>query len=305
MFVADVPGVTIAGLMFEAAPGSEPVYQLAVGEYGSNADHSDNPTLLADIFLLVGGFYNEPVHVDISALINSNNVIGDHFWAWRANHMTNQFTFGMAAIDWDVNTTINGVVVMGDDVIMYGLFVEHYHQYNTLWMGERGITYFYQNEAPYEVHYQDLYMSHGGTVKGWAQYKVDNRVNYHTAIGLGLYSVFVIHQYGARESIEIDNMIEVPNKPGVKITNACIVRLGTTGRINSIINGAGAAATSSTAQRILFYNDGTARLPGGSTAVGIQPADEIHWVESLQINKSGIVTANPDGGIPWDMFTPR
>ena len=307
LFVDDVPGVTVAGLMFEAAPQANSVYLLTVGETGANANHSANPILLADLCMIVGGYYNEPVHADISALINSNNVIGDHFWVWRANHMTNGYTFGMADIDWDANTTINGVVVMGDDVIMYGLFVEHYHQYNTLWLGERGKMYFHQNEPPYEPHYQRQYMSHNGTVNGWAQYKVDNRVNEHLAVGLGLYSVFANHQYGVRERILIDNAIEVPNKPGVKVVNACITRLGTVdfGGIASIVNGAGSGQVDSGTgpQRLLLYNNGTARITSSSTVNNIaQPSDETHWVESLRINKNGKVTANPEGGIPYYMF---
>jgi hypothetical protein len=310
IFVDDVPGVTVAGLMLEAAPLAESVYLLTVGETGANADHSANPTLLADIFMVVGGYYNEPVHADISALINSNNVIGDHFWAWRANHMT-QGPYDTALITWDETTSRNGVVVTGDDVIMYGLFVEHYHQYNTLWMGERGKMYFYQNEGPYEPQYQRQYMSHEGTVKGWAQYKVDNRVSDHTAIGVGVYTVFVSypagHPFGAKEPIAIDVGIEVPNKPDVKLTNSCTVRLGTAnwGSINSVINGAGGALTGSAQgpSRILYYNNGTARLSATNTVNNVaQTSDEVHWVESLQINKNGIVTANPDGGIPYEMF---
>jgi len=213
----------------------------------------------------------------------------------------------MADIDWHTNTTRNGAVIMGDDVIMYGLFVEHYHQYNTLWMGDRGKMYFHQNETPYEVHYQRQYMSHGGKVRGWAQYKVDNRVNEHLAVGLGLYSVFVTHQYAIRETpIVIDNAIEVPNKPGVKVINACTTRFGNAvnSGLNSIVNGAGAPSLAAGTQRLLYYNNGTARITATGTPVTniAQPADEIHWVESLVINKSGIVTANPHGGIPHEMF---
>jgi hypothetical protein len=35
-------------------------------------------------------------------------------------------------------------------VTMYGLFVEHYQQYQTIWNGNGGRTYFYQNELPYD-----------------------------------------------------------------------------------------------------------------------------------------------------------
>ncbi len=45
----------------------------------------------------------------------------------------------------------NGLVVNGDDVTMYGLFVEHcLTKYQTIWNGNGGRTYFYQNEMPYD-----------------------------------------------------------------------------------------------------------------------------------------------------------
>ena len=194
---------------------------------------------------------------------------------------------------------------MGDDVLMYGLFVEHYHQYNTLWMGEGGKMYFHQNETPYEPHYQRQYMSHDGLVKGWAQYKVDNRVTDHTAIGLGCYSVFVNHEFATREPIYIDNAIEVPNAPGVKVTNACLARFGSVnfGGIASIVNGVGPGMvdTGGGTTRLLYYNNGTARITSSNTVNNVpQPADETHWVESLKINKSGMVTEKAE--FPQYMF---
>ena len=51
---------------------------------------------------------------------------------------------------WTSNTSANGLVVNGNDVTMYGLFVEHYQQYQVLWNGNGGRTYFYQNELPYD-----------------------------------------------------------------------------------------------------------------------------------------------------------
>ena len=41
----------------------------------------------------------------------------------------------------------NGLVVTADDVIMYGLAVEHTEQDLVQWSGERGRTYFYQSEV--------------------------------------------------------------------------------------------------------------------------------------------------------------
>ena len=42
---------------------------------------------------------------------------------------------------------------------MYGLFVEHYQQYQTIWNGNGGRTYFYQNEMPYDAPNQAAWMN--------------------------------------------------------------------------------------------------------------------------------------------------
>jgi len=306
LFIDDVPGVTVAGLMFDAYHDS--TYLLTVGPTGSSANHAANPTVLYDICLRIGGHFNENVHTDICALVNSNHVIGDKFWVWRADHGRGAAGF----IDWHTNTSKNGVVVMGDDVIFYGLFVEHFHEYNTLWMGDRGRMYFYQNETPYDVHYQRQYRARlgvagvegVGATDGWAMYKVDNRVNNHTAIGLGMYSVFLTRSNGVKESIVLRNAIEVPHKAGVRIQNATITRLGNhpSSGIHSIVNGTGGPSITGFNDRsLLSFENGTAVLPtgtiGGTNGVnGIAPANETHWVEALDINNNGQVINRSTGG---------
>lgn len=226
--VADVDGVKIAGLLFEAGSVNSPVL-LQVGPKGSTADHSTNPTSLHDLYFRVGG--DALAKADVSIEINSNNVIGDHFWVWRADHGT--------GAGWNSNTTINGMIVNGNDVTMYGLFVEHFHEYQTVWNGERGRTYFYQTEIPYDVPNQESWMSHSGTVNGYASYKVADSVNSHEAYGLGIYSNFT----GGIVSME--SGIEVPDKPGVKIHNATSVSLNKVGEITHIVNASGASVNSS------------------------------------------------------------
>ena len=258
IFVDDVDGVTVASLLFDALYNS--AYLLCVGENGANKNHSENPTLLADIFLRVGGV-RANCNVDISALINSNNVIGDHFWAWRADH-------GSAGTGWNSNTSKNGVLVAGDDVTMYGLFVEHFQQYETLWLGENGRTYFYQNEAPYDPTSQAVYKSHNSTVNGWAAYKVANTVNNHSAVGMGSYSVF------NNNSIFRQNPYEVPNKPNVILKNICTHRLGQ-GGYGSIVNGAGSGNPPNGRVYITLYQNGTATgVSDNGPTTGTQPADE-------------------------------
>ena len=75
---------------------------------------------------------------------------------------------------------------------MYGLFVEHFQKYQTIWNGERGRTYFYQNEFPYEMPNQAAWMN--GSTRGYAAYKVADNVQTHTAIGLGSYCVFTLDE---------------------------------------------------------------------------------------------------------------
>jgi hypothetical protein len=160
--------------------------------------------------------------------INSSDVIGDHFWIWRADHGQ--------VVGWFKNTAKNGLVVNGNFVTIYGLFDEHFQQYGALWNGEKGRLYFLQNETPYDVVNQADYMSHNGTVNGYAAYKVADNVNYHEASMMGIYDVFINTQ-GAK--IAVANSIEIPDSKGVKVHNACDVRISTDnmGGFQSLING--------------------------------------------------------------------
>jgi hypothetical protein len=262
MLVSDVPGVTVASILFDAHYNSK--YLLRVGEPKANKNHADNPTLLADCFLRVGGFKSTPVHAEVSAQINSNDVIGDHFWAWRADHGR--------GVGWDVNTAPFGVIVSGNNVTMYGLFVEHYQKYQTLWLGDHGRTYFYQNESPYDPPSQERYMSHNETVNDWSAYKVGNHVNAHYAIGLGMYGVF------NRSVITLENGMEVPDKPGVKIEHAFTLELGRTGSgTNSVVNGTGDRATNASPRRVAVYHNGAATT-ASTKNTGSQPPDGLFTI---------------------------
>jgi hypothetical protein len=237
MTVADVDGVKIAGILFDAGANNSPVL-LEVGPTGSSVSHSSNPTTLSDLFFRVGGA--AVGKADVCITINSNNVIGDDFWVWRADHGTG---FG-----WTVNTTKNGIVVNGNDVTIYGLFVEHFHEYQTLWNGNGGKVYFYQSEMPYDVPSQSAWMSENGTVNGYASYKVANTVTTHKLFGSGVYSFF-------RDAVVVSNTgIQVPNTTGVTVHHACSVFLTGNGEITHVVNNTGAAAKSgSTRQTITEY----------------------------------------------------
>jgi hypothetical protein len=223
--VSDVDGVKIAGLLVDAGATNSPVL-MDVGPSGSSASHGANPTSLHDVFFRVGGA--GAGKATVSLRINSNDVIVDHTWVWRADHGV--------GVGWTVNTAANGVVVNGNNVIAYGLFVEHYQQYNVLWNGNGGRTYFFQNELPYDPPNQASWSSGGGNL-GWAAYKVANSVTTHEAWGVGVYCFFNVNQ-----SIVASRGFEVPNVAGVRFHDLVAVSLGGVGTINRVINDAGAAA---------------------------------------------------------------
>ncbi|MCL6605117.1 MAG: hypothetical protein K6T94_19810 [Paenibacillus sp.] len=239
--IADVGGVTVAGILIDAGEAGSK-HLLQVGPEGSSADHTANPTLLSDVYTRIGGAVEG--RAEVSVEINSSNVIGDHFWLWRADH-------GMTAdsTGWTKNIAKNGVIVNGDDVTIYGLFVEHFQEYQTLWNGENGRTYFYQSEIPYDPPYQADFMSHTGTVKGYSSYKVSDHVKSHYAVALGIYDVFVKNT----EWVELENAMEVPD--GTSVKHAVIVSLGANGGTNHIINGIGTGVKGGQAQKsgIKYY----------------------------------------------------
>jgi ricin-type beta-trefoil lectin protein len=228
MSTADVSGIRIAGLLFDAGTTNSPIL-LQVGPAGSSADHSADPTVLSDVFARIGGAAVGKATVSVE--VNSNNVIGDDFWLWRADHGS--------GVGWTSNTAQNGLVVNGANVTMYGLAAEHYQQYAVVWNGNGGRTYFLQNELPYDPPNQASWMN--GSTNGYAAYKVANNVTSHEAWGLGIYCYF-----NADPSIVADNAIEVPQTASVRLHDMVTVSLGGVGTISHIVNGRGGPSNSST-----------------------------------------------------------
>ncbi|WP_416903980.1 discoidin domain-containing protein [Micromonospora echinospora] len=235
MRVADVDGVKVAGIMFEAGPTTSPVL-MEVGPPGSSADHAANPVSLHDVFFRIGG--PGVGRATNTLTINSDDVIGDHMWLWRADHGD--------GVGWTVNTADTGLTVNGDDVTTYGLFVEHYQKYQTVWNGNGGRTYFYQNEMPYDPPSQAAWMN--GATRGYAAYKVADQVTSHQAWGLGSYCYFNVNP-----SVVADRAIEAPNNPNVRFTNMVTVSLGGVGTINRVVNTTG--GTANTANQVVYLTN--------------------------------------------------
>lgn len=246
IYVDDRDGIIIAGLVMDSFNST--TYQIRIGNEEATADHSTNPILLADITCRVGGVQSKNIQIHTSMQINSNNVVGDHFWLWRADHGSQSG----GNLRWVRDRCKNGLTVTGDDVTLYGLFAEHYQEYEVLWLGERGRTYFLQNEPPYDAPNQASWRSQGGRVDGYAAYKVANTVKEHHSIGMGSYAVLT----GTDGKVNKSNGFEVPNSPNVKLEKMCITRFAGPGQIQNVINGIG-GSTATGVKRVALYNNGS------------------------------------------------
>jgi hypothetical protein len=222
---ADADGIEIAGVLVDAGAEMSPVL-MQVGPADSRAAHARNPITLHDVYFRVGGAGEGRTVGNLE--INSRDTIVDHTWIWRADHG--------AHVGWNENLSRNGLVVNGDNVTIYGLFVEHHQQFQVLWNGNHGRTYFYQSEIPYDPPTQDAYMSAPG-VNGWASYKVAQKVTDHEAWGLGIYSVF------RHPNVNLTRAIEVPNAPGVRFHHMITVALDDKGEISNVIDDKGGATS--------------------------------------------------------------
>ncbi|GAA3833029.1 RICIN domain-containing protein [Streptomyces coacervatus] len=228
MTVADVDGVQLAGLLIDAGTTNSSQL-LEMGPSGSSADHGADPSSLHDVFFRIGGAGVGKATTSLT--VNSNDVIGDHLWIWRADHGD--------GVGWNTNTADTGLVVNGDDVTMYGLFVEHFQKHQTIWNGNGGRTYFYQNEMPYDPPDQAAWMN--GSTQGYAAYKVADSVTSHQVYGFGSYCFF-----NANPSVTAEHAIEAPDNPNIRFTDMVTVSLGGTGTIRHVVNDRGGPSNSST-----------------------------------------------------------
>lgn len=224
MTTSDADGIIVASVLFDAGETKSPVL-VEVGQQGSKVSRAKNPTSLHDVFFRVGGAGVGKADVDLR--VNANDTIIDHTWIWRADHGK--------GVGWDQNLSNNGLVVNGNRVTAYGLFVEHHQQFQVLWNGDAGRTYFYQSEIPYDPPTQPAFTSAPG-VNGWASYRVADNVTTHEAWGLGIYSVF------RHPDVKLTRAIEVPSKPGIRFHHMVTIALDDKGEITHVINDTGDAA---------------------------------------------------------------
>jgi hypothetical protein len=228
--VADVGGVNISGLILDAGPVNSPTL-LTVGTPGSTVSHASDPVSIDDVFFRVGGA--EAGSVTDAFIDNSNNSILDDIWSWRADH-------GAGGGSWTSDTAATGLTVNGNNVTAYGLAVEHYQQYETVWNGQGGTVIFYQNENPYDVPSQAAWMS-SATQDGYPAFYIPNSVTTFQGYGMGVYSNFDVGP-----AIESAMGFQAPATSGVVFHDVFTKWLNNFGGIESVINGTG-GPTSSTA----------------------------------------------------------
>ena len=238
--VADVSGVNISGLILDAGPVNSPTL-LTIGTPGSTVSHASDPVSVDDVFFRVGGA--TAGSVTDAFIDNSNNSILDDIWSWRADH-------GAGAGSWTSDTAATGLTVNGNNVTAYGLAVEHYQQYETVWNGQGGEVVFFQNENPYDVPNQASWMA-SSTQNGYPGFYIPNSVSTFQGYGMGVYSNFT-----AGPAIESAMAIQAPTTSGVVFHDLLTVWLNNFGGIQSVIDGTGAAVSSAAPgpSNVVTYN---------------------------------------------------
>lgn len=217
-------GVRVSGILLQAGPQTTGTLLY----WGSNdAGNQNNPGFLYDCFARVGGT-NDPsvqqVTVDTMVQIAQGNVVVDNAWLWRADH---DITGEVYNSD---NPVYNGLQVFEDNVITYGLAVEHVLQDLVQWFGNNGRVYFYQSELPYDVT-----QSQFGT-PGYTGFRVDNSVTSFNGWGMAVYCYF--RDY----AVTTTSGIVVPNS--AHLQNSLTVFLNGQGQITYTVNGNGTVVNS-------------------------------------------------------------
>src|SRR4051794_36152183 len=217
------PGLKISGLIVDAGPVNS---RVLVQIRGNNGHDRSDPVVLSDVFFRIGGA--TPGRATTSLVVDADNTILDDIWAWRADHG--------AGVGWNSNTADTGVVVNGDNVSAYGLFVEHYQKSEVVWNGDNGLDVFFQNEMPYDPPSQAAWGP-----DGYPAFSVSENVTSFRGYGMGSYSFF-------NQGVDIfaANAFAAPTTPGVQFHDILTVFLDPShgrGGILNVINGVGGSST--------------------------------------------------------------
>lgn len=241
------------------------------GSPGVDDDPGDAklPGVLSDIFCRVGGTapYRRDASVDIMVQLYSGNIVGDHLWLWRPDHAAKlpsdvkKTGYGNSGSITETNSNsmseyhlvqrgeypcTTGLQVMGDNVTIHGLAVEHMTGDMVVWRGNHGAVRFYQSELPYEVTQEE----YGGPSNAFVSYHVDEEhVSSHNLAGGGVYSFFRDHDVqvdmafrhprngnNSASSLHPQNSTNHSNNVQVNMTNVFTRFLDGKGSIRSVVN---------------------------------------------------------------------
>ena len=228
--IADVPGVIVAGVTVDAGPDESPVLLRVGSRHGRSQGLGAEPDdAVRRVLPRRRPARRQRRHRASS--VNSDHVLIDHTWVWRADHGVEGLT---DTERWNTNIGRNGVVVNGDHVTANGLFVEHFQEYNTVERRRRHHDPVPERTALRPADPGRLDERRRRRVAG---YKVDDGVRTHTLHGGGVY-VFNRNN----PSIHTENgFAEVPDRPGVRLHHIMTVNLGA-GTVDHVVNGIGDAA---------------------------------------------------------------
>ncbi len=233
ILVGSNKGVVISGLGVDAGPLNSPVL-MQVGAPSGGVATSNDPTTLSDVFFRIGGA--TPGKAQTSLIVDSDDVILDDVWAWRADHG--------AGVGWTLNTADTGLVVNGANVTAYGLFVEHYQKAEVVWNGAGGTDVFFQNEMPYDPPSQAAWMAAPG-VDGWPALEVTGSGRNFRGYGMGSYSFFNqgVPIYAAH-AFEVPTNLPPSSTPSMNNLLTIFLNASTgSGGILNVINNTGGSST--------------------------------------------------------------
>ena len=149
MDVADVPGINMSGLIFDAGPASSSLLQIGTAGLDRQPRHQPGHRRRRRSSASAAPRRARwPRRSSTTATTPSSTTCG----SWRADH-------GAGAGGWTGDQSTPASPSTATTSTAYGLAVEHFQKYETVWNGQDGTDIFFQNENPYEVPSQAVWMS--------------------------------------------------------------------------------------------------------------------------------------------------
>jgi len=210
--------VRIASIIFDANTPVSHGYAEPLLQWGDATKlfvRQEVSGVASDIVARIGAFAYlncELKRADNMLEFNDDSLIIDNVWVWHADHDDcSNFVMAKGADMMDHHfksdqcQSQHGVVVNGNNVVAYGVAVEHIDAgHMLLWNGEAGQLYFFQAELPY---HSDLTLQ-----QRYAAYAVDRNIYSHFALGLGVYIIGGKPAYAAyllSEYCDLRNVVTV------------------------------------------------------------------------------------------------